>query len=213
MFHVLQCFLSYSNSYSVFVTFLTFFRFLAIFQILQCAHLIFHFFSVSHNIQVPKVCVSLFPNLPVSLPILHILQIVFFPHGFQCFLPYSLSYSVHFSFSMFFRVSCHSLCPTVCVSHFPHCSVFLVIFQFLKCVRHIFDIFQVSSHIPILQCAYFIFHDFQSFSPYSSSYSFCFSVSTFLSVSPHIPDLEYVFLIYPVGQFFSPYSRSYRVSF
>jgi len=213
MFHVLQCFLSYSNSYSVFVTFLTFFRFLAIFQILQCAHLIFHFFSVSHNIRGPTVCVSLFPNLPVFLPILHVLQIVFSPHGFQCFLPYSLSYSVHFSFSMFFRVSCHSLCPTVCVSHFPHCSLFLVIFQFLQCVRNIFDVFQVSSRIPdptvcifhfprfseflaifqVLQFVFLFFHVFKCFSPYSRP-TVCVS---------HLP----------LGQFFSPYSRSYRVSF
>ena len=122
MFHVRQCFLSYSNFYSVCVTFLTFFRFLAIFQILQCAHLIFHFFSVSHNIRGPTVCVSLFPNLPVFLPILHVLQIVFPPTVFS--------------------VSCHIPCPIVCISHFPCFSEFLAIVYVLQFVFLIFHIVQ-----------------------------------------------------------------------
>ena len=44
IFHVFQCFLTYSRSCSVCVSFSTFFCFLAILQILLCAFLIFHVF-------------------------------------------------------------------------------------------------------------------------------------------------------------------------
>jgi hypothetical protein len=93
----------YYRSYNVCVSFSTFFSFLAIFHVLQCAFLIFHVFSVCHHITGPTVYVSHFPR-------------------FSVFSPYSRSYCVHFSFSTFFSVSRHIPGPTVCISHFPRFS-------------------------------------------------------------------------------------------
>ena len=117
-------------SYHVCFSFSMILIFLAILQSLECAFLIFHFFSV--------------------------------------FLPYSRSYSVHFSFFSFFSVSRHISHPTVCFSHFPWFSL----------------------HIAILQVpdyAFHIFHILEFFSPYSRSNCVCVSFCTFFSVSCHIP--------------------------
>ena len=97
-----------------------------------------------------------------------------------------MSYSGHFSFSSFFsfarhssrpkrfishdphfQLSCHIPGPTVCIYHFSCCSIFLVIFHYLKSV--------------IL-----IFRDFQYFSPYSRSYSVHLSFFLFFNISCHI---------------------------
>ena len=69
-------------------------------------------------------------------------------HAFHCFSTYPRSYSELFSFSKFFSVSRHIPCHTVFISHFPHFSVFLAIFQVIKCVCLIFHVFLVSCHIP-----------------------------------------------------------------
>jgi hypothetical protein len=44
-------------------------------------------------------------------------------------LPYSSSYSVHFTFSKIFSVFRHIPYPTECVSHFPCFSVFSPYFR------------------------------------------------------------------------------------
>jgi hypothetical protein len=68
----------------------------------------------------------------------------FFPHipgtfmwvshffRFLVLLPYSRSYSVHFSFSTFSRVSRNIPGLTVYIGHFPTFSVFLATFQVLS---------------------------------------------------------------------------------
>ena len=123
-------------------------------------------FSFSRRIRFPTLCVS------------HFLC-------FKVFLPCSRSYSVHFSLLIIFRVSCHYPGPTmrvshflgfskhhipgatVCVSHFPHFSVFspysrsysvyfsffkffvfITIFLILKYEFLIFLVSQISRHIP-----------------------------------------------------------------
>jgi hypothetical protein len=118
---------------------LTIFSFLTIFQVLECMCLIFHVFYFSHHIQGPTVCVSHFhvfhfsrhnqgprvcishiPNFSVFLTILQFLQCAFlkFP-SFSVFSPFSRSYSVNFSFSMFFSVSYHISGLPECISQFP----------------------------------------------------------------------------------------------
>jgi hypothetical protein len=117
IFHAFQCFSSFFSSYSVCFSFLRFFSFLTIFQVLQYAffsvsrhiyvlnspHLISHDFQFSHHILVPTGCISHFPRFWV-LP------------------PYSRSYSVFVLFSSFFR--------------------FLAIIQVLQCLFLIFQVFQ-----------------------------------------------------------------------
>jgi hypothetical protein len=198
-------------------------RFLAIFQFLECAFLIYMFFSVSRHIQGHTVIVSHFPC-------------------FSVFSPKSRSHSVYFSYFRFFIVSRHIQGPAVCVCHFARFSVFLAIFHFLLCVFLIFIICHFSCHIPgttvcISHFSRFsvflaIFHFIQflclilhllHFSPnnpvltgcgsHFTTYSVCFSSCSFFSVSclisyPSILDSQFFsFLI------FSPYSRFCRVPF
>ena len=116
-----QCFLSYSRSYSVCVSFSTFFSFLAILHVLQCAFLIIHifecfspysrscsvhfsfftFFSVSrHTSRSNNVCVS-FSNYFTFFAIIHVLH-------------------VYFSFSMIFNFLAILQVVHLCISHFPN---------------------------------------------------------------------------------------------
>ena len=112
---------------------------LAIFQVKQCLCTIFNFlFQVSCHDPCPTRWFSHFLSWSV-------------------FLPYSRSYSVHFSFFTYFDVS--------------------PIFYILPCVCLIFHIFQFSPHNPDLQCTLLIFHLIQRFSPYSSLYNVCDSFS------------------------------------
>jgi hypothetical protein len=149
----------------VLFSFSTFFIFLNIFLILQCAHLI--------------------------------------SQVFQCFSPYSRSYTVRSSFSVFFIVSCHIPGPRLCishfplfslflpnsraypVSHFPSFSVFVALLQVILCICLIYHVFHFTHHIPrskeylshfpcfsffpaifqVLQCAYLIFQVSQFFLP------------------------------------------------
>ena len=192
IFHVFQCFLPYSRSYSVHFSFLTFFGVFAIFQCLQCAFLIFYVFQFSQHIPGPRVCIAHFSRFSVFLTICQVIHdcVLFFSflaiiqvlqwsflivHIFQCFSPYSSSYSVCVSFSTFFSF-----------------SFFLFLFLFLFCFvlpfcrsysvpLTLFHVFQFSCHIPAptvcishflhftvfftifhsLQCVYLIFHVFQ----------------------------------------------------
>ena len=192
IFHVFQCFLPYSRSYSVHFSFLTFFGVFAIFQCLQCAFLIFYVFQFFQHIPGPRVCIAHFSRFSVFLTICQVIHdcVLFFSflaiiqvlqwsflivHIFQCFSPYSSSYSVCVSFSTFFSF-----------------SFFLFLFLFLFCFVlpfcrsysvpfTLFHVFQFSCHIPAptvcishflhftvfftifhsLQCVYLIFHVFK----------------------------------------------------
>ena len=176
IFHVFQCFLPYSRSYSVHFSFLTFFGVFAIFQCLQCAFLIFYVFQFFQHIPGPRVCIAHFSRFSVFLTICQVIHdcVLFFSflaiiqvlqwsflivHIFQCFSPYSSSYSVCVSFSTFFS--------------------FFFLFLFLFCF--VFAILQV------LQCVFHTFQRFSVFLPYPSSYSVHFTFSTFYSVFHHIP--------------------------
>ena len=84
-------------------------------------------------------------------------------HDFQCFSPYSRSYSVHFTFSMIFRLH--------------------VIFQVPQWPFLIFHNFQCFLPYPRSKSALFSFPWFSVFSSYSRSHSEHFSFSTFFSIS------------------------------
>ena len=66
--------------------------------------------------------------------------------------------------------------------------------EVLPCVFLIFHDFQFSLHTPGLQCAFLIFHVFQCFSPYSMSYSVCFSFSMIFSFPAILHVLQCAFL-------------------
>ena len=170
------------------------FSFLAIFQVLQCAFLIFHVFQWFRHFASSQVDVSHFP-------------------WFSVFLPYSMSYSGHFSFSTFFSFSRHSsrpkgfishdphfqlswpiAGPTVCISHFSCFSIFVVIFHYLTSVSLIFREFQFFCHIPCPTVDISKFYNFFSFSRHISRPKVCISHFPWFSV-------------------FSPYFRSYSVHF
>jgi hypothetical protein len=66
IFHIFQCFSPYSRSYGVHKSFSTLFCFLAIFQIIEYSFLFFHVCQVSSHIPDPTVCTSHFPFFSVS---------------------------------------------------------------------------------------------------------------------------------------------------
>ena len=122
---------------------------LTIFQVKQCLCTIFHFFQVSRHIPCPTRWFSHFLSWSV-------------------FLPYSRSYSVHFSFFTYFDVS--------------------PIFYILPCLCLIFHVFEFSPHNPDLQCTFLIFLLIQCFSPYSSYTMFVTHFPRFFSLFfQHIP--------------------------
>jgi hypothetical protein len=194
--------------------------FLRIFHILQCVIPIFQNFQFSCHTPGPIVCISHFLHFSVLLAILQVKQ--FLRLIFYLFkVSYnSSSYSVFFSFCVFYRVSRHNPGPTVSISHFSTVSL--------------------SGHIPGPTVIVSHFACFQGFSPYSRSYSVCFSFSTFFrfffgfvfcflpysrsnsvcvsfsmifSFLAVFQVLQCVFLIQHVFQCFLPYSRSYSVYF
>ena len=140
-----------------------FFSFLALFQVLQCAFLIFHVFHCfSPYSRFYLVCFSYLFRIP----------------GLS---PYSRSYIVHLKFSTFFSVSFHIPFHAVFVSHFPCFSVFLAIIHVLQCVFLSFHDFQYSRHIPGNIMCITHFPRFECFLPYSMSYSVWFSFSMIFS--------------------------------
>ena len=184
----------YSSSYSVCVSFSTFSDFIDIFQVLHCAFLTFYifqsflpysrsysvrfsfytlFFRFSRNIPDPKVCVSHYSRFSVFLAICQVLRYAFLIiHAFQCFSPYSRSYSVCFSFSMFFSgffFFCHIPGPTVSVSLFPRFSV-LSLYSRSYVVHFSFStFFIVSGYIPCPTVCLSHFLRFSVFSTHSRS--------------------------------------------
>jgi hypothetical protein len=135
----------------------------------------------------------------VDLIIFHVL--------FSVFSPYSRSYSVHFSFSKFFSVSCHIPSPKVCIYHFPRFSLFLSIFQVLMFAFLILHNFQFSYHLPGPTVSISHFPCFPCFLPYSRSFSvmFCFP---FFQFSHHIPGSTVFISHFTCFHFFLTYSKS-----
>jgi hypothetical protein len=154
---------------SVCVSFYMFFSFLAIILILQCVFLFFqvllcfspYFISYSvcflfsmiiifsRHIPGSTVCISHFPPFSVFRAIFQVIQflcLIF--KNFSVFSPYSRSFHGHFSFSTFFSVSNHILCPTLCVSHFPLFSVFSPYSRSYSVHCSFSSFVSVSCHIP-----------------------------------------------------------------
>jgi hypothetical protein len=109
--------------------------FLAIFQIIHRLCLIIQFFQFSRHNPGPRVCISHFSTFSLFPTIFQVLQWLFLIlYIFQCFLPYSSSYHVNFSFFLVGQFTRHSPGPTVCISHFSRFSVILAIFQIIQCL-------------------------------------------------------------------------------
>ena len=151
-------------------------------MVLQCVFLIFHvfhcflpycrsysvcfqfliFFRVSHLISCPTMWVSHFPRFSVSHHI---------PCPTVCISP----------FSRFFTVSGHFPGPTVYVFHFARFSMFLAIFRFLPWFSHFPRLSVLSTYSRSYSACFFVFHVFQGFSPYSSSYPVFFAFFFFVT--------------------------------
>ena len=168
IFHAFQCFSPYSRSYHDFLIF----PFCQFFWHIQgptlrvshfplvtgfspycrsyCEHFsFFKFLSASLRIPGHTVFVYHFPrffSFLATFLVLHCLFLLFIV--FQCFLPYSMSYRMCFSFRTFFIVSCHISCPTMWVSLFPHVSVFSPYFSSYRVCVSFYTFFSVSHHIP-----------------------------------------------------------------
>ena len=105
IFHIFQCFSPYFTSYSVFFSFSMIFT------------------SYCHT-PGPRLCISHFPHFGVFLAILQIkLCLCLILHFFQCFLPYSRFYNVHFIFHVFECFSPYSRSNCVCFSFYSFFSV------------------------------------------------------------------------------------------
>ena len=191
IFHVFQCFLPYSRSYSVHFSFLTFFGVFAIFQCLQCAFLIFYVFQFFQHIPGPRVCIAHFSRFSVFLTICQVIHdcVLFFS-----FLAIIQVLQWSFLIVHIFQCFCHVPAHTVFVSHFPLFSVFLffffcffVLFCFCHfagptvCLSHFSTFFSFLALSQLLQYAFHIFYILQCFSPYSIAYSVSISFSTFSS--------------------------------
>jgi len=148
-FQVFQCFLTCSRSHSFCVSFSTFFSFLAIIQVLLCVFLILQVFQCFSPYSRSYHVIFSFSSF-VSF-VATVLQCPFLVVHVLVFSPYSRSYSVCFSFFTFFSFFFHSPSPRVCVC-----------FSTFFCDLAIFQ---------VLPCAFFIFHVFQCFWPYSRSYT------------------------------------------
>ena len=102
---VFQCFLPYSRSYHVSLSFSYLVHFFfAIYQVLQCLCPIFYVFQFSCHNPGPRVCISHFPRFLVFLAIFQVkkcLCLIF--HIFSVFLPYSTSCNVHLSLFQVFQ--------------------------------------------------------------------------------------------------------------
>ena len=184
--------------------------FLAIFQVIQCMFLIFHFFSgflpIFHVLPYVFLIFLVFLNsrhIPgLSVCVSH------FPR-FSVFSPKSRHFSLHF-----FNISRTAIFH-VLPCHFSFSSFvrFLDIFHDLHCFCLIFQVFRFLATIQILMCIFLIFHGLHCFSPYSRSYNVCVSFSMFFNFVTVTQFLQCVFLIFHVFHCFLPYSRSYSVLF
>ena len=128
---------------------------LAIFQVLPYEFLIFLVSQFSQHIPGPRVCMPHFPRFFFSyLTILQVLKYMFLIfHVFQCFSPYSTSYSLLFSFSMIFT--------------FPS------ILQVLQCAFLIFHDFECFSPYSWSYSVHFSFSTFLSVSNHVGGPTLC----------------------------------------
>ena len=154
----------------MFISFSTFFIFLAIFPVLECLCLIFHTIQISCHNPGSTVCISHISRFSLFLAIFQVLPCVFlFLHVFQCFSPYFMSYPVSFSFPRC-QFSHHIPGATVSNFHFLRFTVFLAIFQVIPFLCLIFHVFQFSYPKSRYYSLYFsVFHVFHFFSLYSRS--------------------------------------------
>ena len=197
----------YSKSYSVCVSFSTFFRF--------------------SPYPYPGVCVSHFPCFSVFSPysMSYCVHFSFFfsfftafraiYHFLQCLFRISMIFSFFFltplllcisnflRFWVFFRIvhvkqwlcllfhflkfPYHNPGPTVCISHFSRFSLFLTIFHILQCVCLIFVVCHYTHYIPSSYSVCFSFSPFFDFLAIYRSYSVHISFFTFFTVACHVP--------------------------
>jgi hypothetical protein len=100
----------------------------------------------------------------------------------------------------------------VCIS-FARFSVFRAIFQVIQCSCPFPRLSVFSPPSRSYKGVFFIFHIYHCFSPYSRSYSVCFSFYTFFSISRHISCPTMLVSHFPSLSVFLQYDRSYRVYF
>ena len=174
----------------MYFSFSVIFRFLAIFQVLQYAFLIFHVFQWFRHFSSRQVDVTHFPWFTVFLPTVDISKfstffrfprhisrpkvcICHFP-WFSVFSPYSRSYSVHFSFFTFFSDFKIFKLSSGCYS-FSMIFSFLALFHVLQWTFLNFQPFSVFLAIfHVLKCVFLIFRDFQ-FSHHNPGPTVCIS--------------------------------------
>ena len=181
-FPCFSVFSTYSSSCHVNISlFFSFSSFIALFQVLQCAFLIFHpfqFFSPYSR----SYSLYLILHILQFFGIFQVLQCSFLIFQvFQCFSPYFMSNNLCFSFSMIFS--------------------FLAIVQVLQCAFPFSTFLSVSRHIPGQTVFVSHFPRFSVFSPYSRSNSVFVSFFTFFSFLAIFHVLECEFLIFHVFQF------------
>ena len=154
----------------MYFSFSVIFSFLAIYQIFQCAFLIFHFFQWFCHFSRRQVDVSLFPWFSVFFAIFHVLKCVFLifrDFQFSCHIPRP---TVDISkFSNFFSFLRRISRPKGCISHFLWFSVFS---PYTRSFSVHFSFFTFFSDFVIFQGVkwmFLFFHDFQFSSPYFTS--------------------------------------------
>ena len=153
----------------MYFSFSVIFSFLAIFQVLQCAFLVFHVFQWFRHFSSPQVDVSQIPWFSVFC---HIprppVDISKFSTFFSFLTIFHVLKSVFLIF-LDFQFSRHIPGPSVCISHF---SRFLVISSFFKSSIGCFSFPWFSVFLPYSTSYsehFYIFHLYQFSSPYFTS--------------------------------------------
>ena len=129
-------------------------------------------------------------------------------HVFQCFSPYSESYSVCVSFSRFSHFSSHISGSSVYIYRSSRFSLFLAIFQVLPCEILIFLVSQFFRHItgPTVWVSHF--SRFLRFLAIFHVLPCLFLIFLVCQFSQHIPDTTVHVSHFTRFTGFSPYSRS-----
>ena len=208
------------------------FSFLAIFQVLQCAFLIFHVFQGFRHFSSLQVDVSHFPWFSVSchipcatVDISKLSNFLSFPRlisrpkvcishltRFSVFTPYSRSNSVHFWFSNFSVISLFYKSSSGCFSFSLNFS-YLDIIHILQWTFLNFppsSVFLAIFHV--LMCVFLIFGDFQFSSPFPGSIVCISHFSRFSEISSFFKSSSECFSVSRIFSFL-PYSMSYSGHF
>ena len=168
------------------------FCFLAIFQVLQCAFLIFYVFQCfPPYCKLYSVCVSFSTFFSVSRHLPGPRVYIYNVHVFHCFQQIS-----------------H---PTVCVSHMPWLWGFSPYSRPYSVQSSFSKFFWVFCLCQVLKGVLLIFHVFECFLPYSMSNSVCVSFSTLFSFFTIFQFLQCALLIFHVFHCFLPHCRLYSV--